>query len=98
MAARAAAFMGKRIVEGAVGRGVAWVSELPADAVRALPDTLDGAAFASCTSAARCFSHQLLSEQTQAGLPSSRQNCVRKLCEEPQRWHAAPSNRSTRKG
>jgi galactokinase len=43
--ARVAAFMGKRLVEEATGHLVDWVSELPADAVADLPDTLDGWAF-----------------------------------------------------
>jgi L-arabinokinase len=43
--ARAAAFMGKRIVEDSKSRSLAWVSELPVDAVDALPDALDGATF-----------------------------------------------------
>jgi galactokinase len=43
--ARAAAFMGKRIVEDARGRVCRWVSELPRDAIDELPDTLGGAAF-----------------------------------------------------
>ncbi len=43
--ARAAAFMGKRMVEAASGRTWTWVSELPPDAVAELPDTIDGAAF-----------------------------------------------------
>jgi galactokinase len=43
--ARAAAFMGKRIVEDARGRTWSWASELPRDAVEELPDTLDGAVF-----------------------------------------------------
>jgi L-arabinokinase len=43
--ARAAAFMGKRIVEGAASHAWRWVSELPADAVATLPDALDGATF-----------------------------------------------------
>jgi L-arabinokinase len=43
--ARAAAFMGKRIVDDAVGRRAAWVSELPIAALVDLPDTLDGATF-----------------------------------------------------
>ncbi len=43
--ARAAAFMGKRIVDDAVGRHAAWVSELPTAALVDLPDTLDGATF-----------------------------------------------------
>lgn len=43
--ARTAAFMGKRIVEDASSRSWAWVSELPADAVGVLPESLDGASF-----------------------------------------------------
>jgi L-arabinokinase len=43
--ARAAAFMGKRIVEDAGRRRWSWVSELPRDAVDELPQMLDGAAF-----------------------------------------------------
>jgi L-arabinokinase len=43
--ARVAAFMGKRMVEGASGRSWRWVSELPAAAVARLPDVLDGATF-----------------------------------------------------
>ena len=43
--ARAAAFMGKRMVEEATARTWSWVSELPRDAVGELPDVLDGAAF-----------------------------------------------------
>jgi galactokinase len=43
--ARAAAFMGKRIVEATRSRTWDWVSELPADAVVALPESLDGAEF-----------------------------------------------------
>ena len=43
--ARTAAFMGKRIVEGAAGRTWAWVSELPLEAMGELPEVLDGAAF-----------------------------------------------------
>jgi L-arabinokinase len=43
--ARAAAFMGKRIVEDALGRRCSWVSELPHDALDDLPETLDGAGF-----------------------------------------------------
>jgi L-arabinokinase len=43
--ARAAAFMGKRIVEQTGSTPATWVSELPADAVAALPEHLDGAAF-----------------------------------------------------
>jgi L-arabinokinase len=43
--ARAAAFMGKRIVEDATGSRWPWISELPTDAAAALPETLDGATF-----------------------------------------------------
>jgi galactokinase len=43
--ARAAAFMGKRIVEDVVGAHSAWVSDLPTAAVSDLPDALDGAAY-----------------------------------------------------
>ena len=43
--ARAAAFMGKRMVEDAAGRSWDWISQLPGAAVAALPDTLDGAGF-----------------------------------------------------
>jgi galactokinase len=43
--ARAAAFMGKRIVEEALGRTWSCVSELPRDALDELPEALDGAAF-----------------------------------------------------
>jgi len=43
--ARAAAFMGKRMVEGAAGRTWSWVSELPPDAVEELPEVLGGGAF-----------------------------------------------------
>jgi galactokinase len=43
--ARAAAFMGKRMVEEATARTWSWVSELPRDAVDELPDVLDGSAF-----------------------------------------------------
>ena len=43
--ARAAAFMGKRIVEEAAGGAWPWVSELPRTAVDELPEALDGAAF-----------------------------------------------------
>ena len=43
--ARAAAFMGKRVLEAASGRSWSWISELPAPAVATLPDALDGAAF-----------------------------------------------------
>lgn len=43
--ARAAAFMGKRIVEDAVGCRWSWVSELPTTAVGDLPEMLAGAEF-----------------------------------------------------
>ncbi len=43
--ARAAAFMGKRMVEGAAGRTWPWVSQLPSAAVEALPDLFEGRAF-----------------------------------------------------
>ena len=43
--ARAAAFMGKRMVEDATGGSWAWVSELPSSAVESLPDELSGSAF-----------------------------------------------------
>jgi L-arabinokinase len=43
--ARTAAFMGKRIIEESSGRTWSWVSELPAEAMTDLPDTLDGASF-----------------------------------------------------
>jgi galactokinase len=43
--ARAAAFMGKRMVESAVGRTWSWISELPPPAVGDLPDAIGGAAF-----------------------------------------------------
>jgi L-arabinokinase len=43
--ARAAAFMGKRIVEETASRSCDWVSELALDTVAALPESLDGAAF-----------------------------------------------------
>lgn len=43
--ARVAAFMGKRIVEDASNTSYAFVSEVPADALTALPDTLSGAEF-----------------------------------------------------
>jgi L-arabinokinase len=42
---RAAAFMGKRIVEDAAGAAWDWVSELPVDAAAALPEWVDGATF-----------------------------------------------------
>ena len=42
---RAAAFMGKRMVEDATGGSWAWVSELPSWAVESLPDELSGSAF-----------------------------------------------------
>jgi galactokinase len=40
--ARAAAFMGKRMVEDATGRSWAWVSEVPASAVESLPEVFSG--------------------------------------------------------
>ena len=43
--ARAAAFMGKRMVEEILGQRWAWVSELPPAAVDDLPEALDGSAF-----------------------------------------------------
>jgi L-arabinokinase len=43
--ARAAAFMGKRIVEQTSGRSWSWISELPAHEVARLPENLDGSAF-----------------------------------------------------
>jgi galactokinase len=43
--ARAAAFMGKRMIERAVGRAWPWVSQLPCPAVQELPDVLEGSAF-----------------------------------------------------
>jgi galactokinase len=43
--ARAAAFMGKRIVEDAAGREWPWVSDLPGAAVAALPEELEGHTF-----------------------------------------------------
>ncbi len=43
--ARTAAFMGKRILEDAVGESWSWISELPEEAVADLPDVLDGAAY-----------------------------------------------------
>ena len=43
--ARVAAFMGKRIVEDATNASFAFVSEVPADTLVTLPDTLDGATF-----------------------------------------------------
>ena len=43
--ARAAAFMGKALVEASTARTWSWVSELPEAAVADLPDVLDGAAF-----------------------------------------------------
>jgi galactokinase len=45
--ARAAAFMGKRMVEAEAGRSWHWVSELPADALDELPDMMDGRSFLS---------------------------------------------------
>ena len=43
--ARAAAFMGKRIIEQRASRSWTWVSELPADEAASLPETVDGATF-----------------------------------------------------
>lgn len=43
--ARAAAFMGRRIIEDELGRRFDWVSDLPEDRVAALPDEIVGAAF-----------------------------------------------------
>ncbi len=43
--ARAAAFMGKRILDDAHAVQHEWVSELPPDAVAALPEALDGVEF-----------------------------------------------------
>jgi L-arabinokinase len=43
--ARAAAFMGKRIVEDTLGRTWSWVSELPRRAVDDLPESIVGAEF-----------------------------------------------------
>jgi galactokinase len=43
--ARAAAFMGQRMVEAAAGRSWSWVSELPAAAVARLPEEIGGAEF-----------------------------------------------------
>jgi L-arabinokinase len=43
--ARAAAFMGKRMVEGAAGRTWTWVSQLPRAAVEALPELREGRGF-----------------------------------------------------
>jgi L-arabinokinase len=43
--ARAAAFMGKRMVEESAGRSWSWVSELPGDALDELPDVVDGRSF-----------------------------------------------------
>jgi galactokinase len=43
--ARAAAFMGKRMVEGATGRAWPWVSQLPRAAVEELPEMVDGRVF-----------------------------------------------------
>jgi L-arabinokinase len=43
--ARAAAFMGKRMVEASTSRSWDWVSALPPDAVAALPEGVDGAEF-----------------------------------------------------
>ncbi len=43
--ARAAAFMGKRMVEDASGRQWSWVSQLPTAAVEDLPDVVEGGDF-----------------------------------------------------
>lgn len=43
--ARAAAFMGKRMVEAATGERWAWVSEISTDLLGQLPDAIDGATF-----------------------------------------------------
>jgi L-arabinokinase len=43
--ARAAAFMGKRMVETSASQSWDWVSALPSTSVDALPETLDGAGF-----------------------------------------------------
>ncbi len=43
--ARTAAFMGKRMVERAAGRSWDWISQLPADRVSALPESLTGGSF-----------------------------------------------------
>jgi galactokinase len=43
--ARAAAFMGERIAQDLPGTSVAWVSDLPNEAVADLPDALGGAEF-----------------------------------------------------
>ena len=43
--ARAAAFMGKRMVEESTGRSWRWVSELPADALAGLPELVGGDEF-----------------------------------------------------
>lgn len=43
--ARAAAFMGKRMVESAAGRSWPWVSELPPSAVGSLPEVMEGSVF-----------------------------------------------------
>ncbi len=43
--ARAAAFMGKRMIEDSLGRTCSWVSELPRGELDELPDALDGATF-----------------------------------------------------
>jgi galactokinase len=42
---RAAAFMGKRMVEDATGGSWTWVSELPSSIVESLPDELSGSEF-----------------------------------------------------
>jgi galactokinase len=43
--ARVAAFMGKKMVEDAFGLSWPWVSDLPSEAIHALPEALDGASF-----------------------------------------------------
>jgi galactokinase len=43
--ARAAAFMGKRIIEDSAGRAWSWVSELPPSEVSRLPEVLEGSAY-----------------------------------------------------
>jgi galactokinase len=43
--ARAAAFMGKRMVEDDAHRSWRWISELPLAAVEGLPEVMDGSAF-----------------------------------------------------
>jgi galactokinase len=43
--ARAAAFMGKRMIEDKAGRTWTWISELPLSATEELPEVLDGSVF-----------------------------------------------------